>query len=388
MPRPSHTFYFVLLLTAFSLVISICVLVNLRTVPSTIIADEAKASSLNQKSLTQYPPAAVLAQEIQEPVGEPEIGQVLMIAPAGTSLTPGEKNWLAEGKIAGFFFLGKNIQNQNQLQAFIQEIDQAATPSGHQPLLAVDQEGGPVSRIPWVNRQNQESLTSSEAAYDVGFVRGQQLKSLGFDLILAPTVEVISTPSAFIAKQHRNFADSSLEIRRALIQGYQAAGMIPVVKHFPGGLGRVETDPHYQMPEVLIGIDELIEDLFPFVDAIDLPVPALMVTHLRYPFIDSEPVSKSNLFMNQILRDQLNYSGLVVIDDLSMGAVTENFEVGDYAIASLEAGGDLLLISDQDDYRVVEQRLREQFFQDVTFQTQVQATATRVRDLKRLNLAR
>jgi beta-N-acetylhexosaminidase len=142
-----------------------------------------------------------------------------------------------------------------------------------------------------------------------------------------------------------------------MVRGLSQAGIIPVAKHFPGGLGRVGEDPHQTLPKLTVSKQQLEEDLAPFRAVIAAQVPAIMVTHILYPEIDEMPASASQIFMTDLLRNQLGFTGLVVVDDLSMKAVTGTYEVGEYAVKSVNAGADLLLVSDFIDYETIRSAL-------------------------------
>jgi len=103
----------------------------------------------------------------------------------------------------------------------------------------------------------------------------------------------------------------------------------------------------------------LDRDLEPFKKAIEANVPAIMVTHLIYPEFDQVPVSQSSKFLIDILRQELDFKGVIVIDDLSMGAVKNHYQVGEYAVQSILAGGDLLLVASEDDYQEILQDLKQ-----------------------------
>jgi beta-N-acetylhexosaminidase len=124
--------------------------------------------------------------------------------------------------------------------------------------------------------------------------------------------------------------------------------VVPVAKHFPGGLGEIAADPHKQLPVYEAEYDWQTEKGLRL--AIATGVPAVMVTHILYPQYDDWPASASEYFVREVLREKMKFAGLVIVDDLSMGAVAEVADVGEYATASIEAGGELLLFSVQDDY--------------------------------------
>ena len=281
---------------------------------------------------------------------EQKIGQLLMTVPEGKELSKKEVEWLEKGLIRGFFLLEKNIENKDQLVGLIKEIEKVASASGQQLIIGVDQEGGRVSRINWVDSTSQREIKRRDQAYEIAKTRGEEVKEMGIKMNFSPVLDSLT---------ERAFEEDEGKLGAAMVKGYLQAGIIPVAKHFPGSLGRTETDPHLSLPTITFNQNELEQDLEPFKQVIAEQIPAIMVTHTLYPEIDKNPASKSKIFLANILRDRLGFEGVVIVDDLSMGAVTNDFEVGDYAVESLLAGADLFLISSGNDLEKVRTALHE-----------------------------
>jgi beta-N-acetylhexosaminidase len=133
-----------------------------------------------------------------------------------------------------------------------------------------------------------------------------------------------------------------------MIRGYQEADIIPVAKHFPGGLGRQGLDPHRFLPTVSIKEDELEKDIYPYIKLIEEGrLPTLMVTHILYPNQDHQyTASLSEKFLKEIIRQKLGFKGVIVIDDLAMRAITDTYTIPEAGVGAIEAGADLLIISD------------------------------------------
>jgi len=308
-----------------------------------------------------------------------KLSQILMTTLSGYKLTEKEIDDINTGKLGNIILLSKNIHNAEQLKQLTSAIYQQATFSGMLPLIAVDQEGGAVSRIPWIENTAQNQISSEDEAYQIAWLRGQQLKELGVNTNFAPVIET-ANQNSFIAKQKRGFASQSAVLAQAMVRGYQQTGILAVVKHFPAGLGRVDVDPHRRMPVLNSSEEEIISDIMSF---IDLSASAIMVTHLLYPLVDATPTSASRLFLEDILRDDLAFDGLIISDDLSMGAIKANYLVEDYAQSSLQAGTDLLIITSSKDYQKVYDKLLDSCFDELGCQKTIDQHIERVLKLKR-----
>lgn len=296
---------------------------------------------------------------ISQPNLEQKLSYLLMMVPGGTKLSDEEEQEIKEGKLRNLFLLDKNIASPVQIGA-LTEI----TEGGKEELLiAVDQEGGRVSRIPWIDGKSQTEIENEEQAYTVARERGEALKKVGINMNFAPVLDVPGLSwASFVGRQGRFFEGDVGDVGKlgaAMIKGYLDAGILPTAKHFPGGLGRTSKDPHLTLPVIFISQEELNRDLEPYKKAIAAQVPAIMVTHILYPEVDQKPTSASKIFIKDILRNQLGFAGLVVVDDLSMGAVKNNYQVGEYAVESILAGADLLLVTSSDDYQEIVVSLKQ-----------------------------
>jgi beta-N-acetylhexosaminidase len=218
-------------------------------------------------------------------------------------------------------------------------------------LIAIDQEGGMVARIkaPEIDNTAQAEIESEEQAYQVAVNRAQILKDNGINTNFAPVIEVNREEDSYLANLQRAFPGDEQNVYRlakAMIKGYQENGILCVLKHFPGGLGRKSADPHQTLPVININQAQLEQDLIPFKQLIKTrKAKAIMTTHLLYPQIDSNnPVTTSNKFVSQILRDDLGFRGVIVSDDLTMKGISSNDTVEQVAISAIKAGHDMLII--------------------------------------------
>lgn len=307
------------------------------------------------------------------------VGQMLMTTLSGYKLTEEEKYKINTGRISNILLLSKNIQNIQQLKQLTADIYQQASFSAVLPLIAVDQEGGLVSRIPWIEKTAQNLIDSEDQAYKTAWIRGQQLKELGINTNFAPVVESMF-PNSFIAKQKRGFASQSAVLAKAMLRGYQQAGILAVAKHFPAGLGHVAIDPHQKMPVLNSSAEEIISDITPFTHMINDPI---MVTHLLYPAVDASPASASFLFLSSILRQDMGHKSVIISDDISMGAIRNNYNIAYYAKNSLQAGCDMIIISSDQDFNQVYDYLMQSYLGEFEYQATVEKHVANIIELKR-----
>jgi beta-N-acetylhexosaminidase len=219
-------------------------------------------------------------------------------------------------------------------------------------VVAVDQEGGPVARLsPPVTEMPPAmalgAVDDPDLARRVSTSVGAELRALGVTMVFAPVADVTAGSEDPTIGVRSPGDDAALVARTvaAQVQGYAAAGVVPVLKHFPGH-GSVPADSHLELPVQSAGLDELAtRDLVPFRDAVRAGAPAVMVAHLDLRAVDpGVPSSLSVPLVSQVLRGDLGFEGLVVTDSLLMAAVADRYGPGEAAVQALRAGADLLLM--------------------------------------------
>ena len=261
---------------------------------------------------------------------------------AATALTPAERDLFSALPPAGVILFARNIADPPQLAALIADI-RACAPG---VLLMVDQEGGRVARLRpphWPARPAAATLATAEAARAGGHAIGRDTAAAGFDIVAAPVLDR-ALPGASSVVGDRAFpgdAHAVARLGRAFAEGLMAAGVLPVGKHVPGH-GRARVDSHEALPAV-DGIDE--DDLLPFAANADLPW--MMTAHVLFTAWDrARPATLSPVILREVVRGRIGFDGLLVSDDLAMGALADPGVGGspvDRALACLEAGCDLAM---------------------------------------------
>jgi beta-N-acetylhexosaminidase len=271
-------------------------------------------------------------------------GAVLMVGFEGTA--PGER--LRALQPAGFILFDRNLESPEQTGRLINRLSKLLPGP---PLLALDQEGGRVSRLePFIGPTPTATALAragSKTAREFGFETGRALHALGFNIDFAPVVD-LCRPEATNGIGDRSFGTDPgrvAEIAGGFLDGLQSAGVAGCLKHFPG-LGRTAVDSHSEMPVADLDLAKLeAEDLLPFA-RLGGRAAAVMIGHAHYPALNPDrelPASCSREVVCGLLRERLGFGGLVVSDDLEMGAVSSLDRDGAAALAALRAGCDLLL---------------------------------------------
>lgn len=289
----------------------------------------------------------VLAKPIAIWSLERKIGQMMMVSIPGTSLSTTTGQWLRDRHIGGVILLGKNVVSPEQTKKFIRQLQENAARAGDPPLLiGVDQEGGRISRFLFLRELTaQKNIADTETAFRVGLERGKELHTLGVNVNFSPVLDVASSSRDFIfSRTFRGNAKQVAQLGEAMIRGYEQAGIIAVAKHFPGH-GGTAVDSHKDLPVKNSTYAGLANELQPFRKAILAGVPMVMPGHIKFPRIDKRyPASISPIIIGKMLRGDLGYQGVVITDDLGMGALMRTYDLAGAGLRAVKAGNDILLV--------------------------------------------
>ncbi len=311
--------------------------------------------------------AEVIADRVSAMTLEQKIGQLLMPVLAGTAadVTTEEEsaqNRLDHGfdtpaevvrqyQVGGVIYLENNVASAEQLRSLSRGLQSVAAESGDSGLLiAIDQEGGKVSRVSDGVTTFQSALElSGDAARvnEAAFITGQQLRYQGINVVLAPVADVLPENGAgFIGdRSYGSNPEVVSEMVQASVNGLQQSGVAAAAKHWPGH-GPTTTDSHQSLPVLdMSKQDWAARDRLPFEAAIAQDVAIVLVGHLAVPQLDESgnPATTSDVIIQQLLKDDLRFDGVVMTDALNMGAVGGESEA-ELMVASVVAGADILLI--------------------------------------------
>ncbi len=273
-----------------------------------------------------------------------------MIGFEETEVTPDLRAWIQDYRPGGVILFSRNLMNAEQITTLTNELQAIA---GDIPLLmAIDQEGGRVSRLPSEFTIFPPAATvaqsgSTDLAYQAAAVTAKELRSVGINMNMAPVLDIHTNPDNPIIG-NRAFGTEPEQVCKmgaATIAGLQDHRVLACGKHFPGH-GDTSTDSHLELPTVHASRKRLEEiELQPFRYAIEHGLQAMMTAHVHYPDLDPVyPATLSPTILSGLLRQDLGFSGVILSDDLEMRAILDHARVGDAAIRSLQAGADMLLI--------------------------------------------
>ena len=278
-----------------------------------------------------------------------KVGQLLMIGIHGKTLNDDAKFMLNEYRVGGIILFDRNMESKDQVKSLITDINKTGKSAGLTPLfIGIDQEGGAVARmedqlikVPPAEELGKEPI---EQAVSLAKQSGTELKDLGFNINFAPVADLGLT----YGRSFSTNPDEVVRYARAVGKAYDEAGLWYSYKHFPG-IGKTDVDLHADTSVVPVSKETLLnEDTKVFVDLIKQSKPntyAIMVSHAMYPQIDADhPSSLSKAIITDWLRKDMGYNGVVVTDDMDMGALAKHYTFGDMAVQSILAGSDILLV--------------------------------------------
>lgn len=278
------------------------------------------------------------------------IGELCMVGFEGTEVTPDFRAWMREYRPGGIILFSRNLDSPEQIAHLTNELQ---TLGGESPLLiAIDQEGGRVSRLPSEFTIFPPAATvalsgSTELAYQAAAVTAKELRMVGINMNMAPVLDIHTNPSNPIIGD-RAFGTEPEQVGlmgAASIAGHHDHRVLACGKHFPGH-GDTATDSHQELPIVHATRERLYEvELKPFQHAIHHGLKAMMTAHVHYPALDAHrPATLSPTILTNLLREEMGFTGLILSDDLEMRAILDHSAIGEAAILSLQAGADLLLV--------------------------------------------
>jgi beta-N-acetylhexosaminidase len=295
------------------------------------------------------------------------MADAILIPPFPGTAAPG---WvldaLARG-LAGVTLFGQNIAAPGQVSALTAALRAAA--AGDDPVIAIDEEGGDVTRVAYADGSPYPGNAALGAVDDVVLTEavyraiGLDLAALGINFNLAPCADVLGAADSPAVGTRSFGADTGVVSRHtaAAVTGLQGAGVAACTKHFPGH-GRTGTDTHEAIATIEGGLADLrLVDLPPFEAAIRAGTLAIMPSHLRVPELTGDlPATLSSAALTGLLRGELGFTGVIVSDALEMRATREMFGIPGAAVLAVVAGTDLLCLGrdgSEDDYLAVRDAL-------------------------------
>ena len=276
---------------------------------------------------------------------------MLIIGLPGKTLTDEDRRWLVTPQVSGVILFTRNFENREQVTTLIDDI-RMERPDPF--LVCVDQEGGPVqrfrrgfTRLPALARIGDLYVRDTAAAVAVAeehaWLMASEMRAVGVDMSFAPVADLARGNLAIGERSFAADPEAVSELTQAYLRGMRLAGMAATLKHFPGH-GSIPEDTHFDVAIDRRLLDEMREtDLVPFADGIAAGADAVMLAHVTYPAIDARPAGCSRIWVEDILRGELGFRGVVFGDDIGMAATESLGGIGARIEAHLLAGCDLVL---------------------------------------------
>ncbi|MDU1053185.1 beta-N-acetylhexosaminidase [Clostridium baratii] len=303
-------------------------------------------------TFSKEPPKDEILETISNMSLDEKIGQLVISGFYGPTLDENILKLVKEDKISGVILFNRNVKDSSQLLSLNNSLKESNKNNKLPLFISVDEEGGSVTRMPsdikrLPTNKYIGSLNNKDLSYKVGEILGEQLSYFGFNMNFAPVLDINSNPNNPVIgnRSFGNNKDIVASLGTSTMKGIQSKNIISVVKHFPGH-GDTSVDSHVNLPVVNYDINRLNSfEFVPFKTAIQNGANAVMVGHILLPKIDNKyPSSMSYEIVTNILRKDLGFDGLVVSDDMTMGAIKENYSIEEASVKSINAGVDLLLV--------------------------------------------
>lgn len=278
-----------------------------------------------------------------------KVGQMLMIGIQGTEMNDDVSYMLNEYAVGGIILFDRNMATKEQVKKLNAEL-QHNVHGSLPPFIGIDEEGGRVARMreafpPPPSQAEISSNGDAKEAEAWAIKVSTGLQQMGFNVNFAPVADVGIDEAG---RMYSDDAETASRFVQAAAKGYAQENMICTLKHFPG-IGKGRADTHDDFVEVNADIDTLLSnDILPFKNMFQQENNDdfwVMVTHVTYPAIDAKnPASMSYAVMNNLLRQQMGYSGIVITDDVDMGAIAKHYDFKEVGVKAVTAGADIVLV--------------------------------------------
>ncbi len=278
------------------------------------------------------------------------LGELFIMGFNGTTLEDDTSAFISQARIGGVILFSPNYENPEQVSNLINDIQGCR--AGDLPLwVSVDHEGGKVQRFKTGFTRLPEAdaiakVNSPKLLFELAEKIGAELKAVGINVNFAPVADINSNPKNPVigTRAYGETEEMVSKMVSAFVRGHLTQGVQPCVKHFPGH-GDTTVDSHFALPTVTDSVESLREREFrPFTKAFKSGCRWVMTAHLMNPNLDPKfPATLSSKILNDILREEMRYTGLIISDDLEMKAITDHFGVEEAPRLAVEAGCDLLI---------------------------------------------
>jgi len=280
------------------------------------------------------------------------LGELFVIGFHGTRLDDRLRDYLTGFSYGGIILFSRNIRSFDEWKHLTEDLQYIRTAQNKAPyFIAIDEEGGTVSRMPDDSctlpgaRALAETYEPSQSLL-AGMTAGKVLSEHGCNLNLAPVLDVNVNPlnPGIGIRSFGTTNEDVIKYGLEFMKGLHSQGVLSCAKHFPGK-GDIIRDSHKTSAVCNASKDQIFSThLKPFEKAVSERIPFVMTSHAIYPAVDNRPATLSEIFLKNILRDDFGFNGLIISDDLEMGAMSQEASIGETAYRAIMAGCDMLLI--------------------------------------------
>lgn len=277
-----------------------------------------------------------------------KLGQMVMIGIQGTKVDDDSLYMLNQYHMGGVILFDRNMESPEQVKQLTSDL-QAQSNEKVPLFIGIDEEGGDVVRMaekltPPPSQKEIGAIGDTEQARTWAVKTAKSLKDMGINVNFAPVADVGSNDK----RSYSTDTNTVIDFVRAATKGYQQENIIYSLKHFPG-IGKGKVDSHIDSSSIDVTKEILMaEDILPFKTIIDENEPNdyfILVSHLKYPALDEEyPASLSSKIMTDLLRNELGYKGIIITDDMEMGAVANHNDFRSIGVNAVKAGADIVLV--------------------------------------------
>ncbi len=277
-----------------------------------------------------------------------KLGQMMMIGIQGTKVDDDSLYMLHQFHMGGVILFDRNMDSPEQVKQLTSDL-QAQSNEKVPLFIGIDEEGGDVVRMaekltPPPSQKEIGATGDIEQAKTWAVKTAKSLKDMGINVNFAPVADVGSNDK----RSYSTDANTVIDFVRAATKGYQQENIIYSLKHFPG-IGKGKVDSHVDSSSIDVAKEILMaEDILPFKTIINESDPNdyfILVSHLKYPALDEEyPASLSSKIMTDLLRNELGYKGIIITDDMEMGAVANHNDFRSIGVNAVKAGADIVLV--------------------------------------------
>ncbi|BBH23795.1 glycoside hydrolase family 3 [Paenibacillus baekrokdamisoli] len=304
----------------------------------------------------EKPPVTPVSDTIKKELAamtlDEKLGEMLIAGIEGNTPNEQTKRMIEKQHVGGIIFYKENVTDPKGVVAYVNQLKTWNQGNAAPLFISVDEEGGRVSRLPGLaalpSGHEVGKVNDRSYAMQIGSFLGEAGSSMGFNMDYAPVLDINSNPNNPVIGDRAYGATAKLVTAMGInvMKGIESTGVIPVVKHFPGH-GDTAVDSHLELPIVKKSLKQLQAfEWLPFKEAIKEGADVVMIAHILFPKLDPiYPASLSRTVITDELRGTLGFKGVIITDDLTMGAIAKNYGMDEAAVRTIKAGSDILLVA-------------------------------------------